>query len=224
MERDKEVVSEILEEQKDVVEEEIPSEKSFEISDEAKEQSRKFFNFFGSNKKEKRKYESFEIVKTFTPKEKVKKNDEFDKILEVSNDGEVQEEVITLSQNTKNVKPSVKLRPQGKLILCLISIIFILISSVCIYNAVKINSLNNDINNLSNQITIQDLNIDKAIKNVDKLSVDATSTEQAERLDMQKAASVTNVELYEKMEKLEAKEITNWFDRVCNFISKIFGG
>ena len=203
---------------------EIPEEEAFEISDEAKEQSRKFFKFGSKKKKDNRKFESFEIVKTYTPKEKPKKDNEFDKILEVSNNLQTTEETISVKNKQTNQKVQVKMRPQGKLILAVISIIIILLSSLCIYNAVNINNLNRDINNLNNEITVQDFNVDKAIKNLQNLTDDAKSDEQALKLELEKATDTHEVTLYIRQESSSVKEVSNWFDKLCNFLSKILGG
>ena len=197
---------------------------SFEISEEAKEQSNKFFKFGSKPKKEKRKFESFEIVKTYTPKEKPRENNEFDKILEVSNNQTVDEETISVSSSTKKQQIKLKVRPQGKLLLIVISVIIILLSSLTIYNGVKISKLNRGIDNLNNQITVEDLKIDKAIKNLEKLNEDAKSDDQKIKLELDKATDIQEVTLYERKTKNEVKSVSNWFDKLCNFISKMFGG
>lgn len=197
---------------------------SFEISEEAKEQSNKFFKFGSKPKKEKRKFESFEIVKTYTPKEKPRGNNEFDKILEVSNNQTVDEETISVSSSTKKQQVKLKVRPQGKLLLIVISVIIILLSSLTIYNGVKISKLNRGIDNLNNQITVEDLKIDKAIKNLEKLNEDAKSDDQKIKLELDKATDVQEVTLYERKTKNEVKSVSNWFDKLCNFIAKMFGG
>ena len=202
----------------------IQEDNSFEISEEAKEQSRKFFKFSHKPKKEKRKFESFEIVKTYTPKEKIKKDNDFNKILEISNDTNVDEESLTVQSSTKKQQVKLKMRPQGKLILICISVIIILLSSLMISNAVTLNKLNNSINNLNNEITIQDLNIDKAVKNLQVLNDDAKSDEQALKLELEKATETHSVSLYVRQETESLKTNSNWFDKLCNFISKIFGG
>lgn len=205
-------------------EEFIEEDNGFEISEEAKEQSRKFFKFKDKPKKEKRKFESFEIVKTYTPKDKNKKDNEFDKILEVSNDMQTSSDTISVKSESKNQKVSLKVRPQGKLILALISVIIILLSSFTIYNAVTINNLNKNIDNLNNQITIEDLKIDKAIKNLDTLTEEAKSDEQALKLELEKATEKQEVTLYVRQNYTDVKGVSNWFDKFCNFISSIFGG
>lgn len=200
------------------------STETFEISDEAKEQSRKFFNFGQKPKKPKRKFESFEIVKTYTHTDKPKTNNEFDKILEVSNNQSINEETVSIKSTSKNQKVELNVRPQGKLILAVISVIIILLSSLTIYNAININKISNDIDNLNNQITIQDFNIDKAIKNLKTLNEEAKSSNQALNLDLKKAEDVIEISLYERKSQTNLKPISNWFDKFCNFISKIFGG
>ncbi len=203
---------------------EIVEDNSFEISDEAKQQSRKFFKFGQKPKREKRKFESFEIVKTFTPKEKNKTSSDFDKILEISNSGNVDESVITTASTTKQQKVKMKLRPRGKLILIAISAVIILLSSLCISNAVKINRLNSDITNVSQQIDIEDLKIDTAIKKLGSLTDEAKSDDTALRLELDKCTDFNEVELYERQTQTKPNAKSNWFDKFCNFISKIFGG
>jgi len=203
---------------------EIPEEEAFEISDEAKEQSRKFFKFNEKPKKEKRKFESFEIVKTYTPKEKKQKDDGFNKILEVSNGMITSEDTISVSTTKNKQQVEYKVRPQGKLILIVISIIIILLASLTISNAITINNLNKNIDNLNNEITIQDLNIDKAVKNLQLLDEEAKSNEQILELELEKTTQTTEIELYNRQEKPKTTKVSNWFDSLCNFISKIFGG
>ena len=199
-------------------------DEAFEISDEAKEQSRRFFKFGNKPKKEKRKFESFEIVKTFTPKEKKQKDDEFNKILEVSNGMQTVEDSVSVSSKTSPQKAQYKVRPQGKLVLIVIAIIIILLSSLTIHNAITLNQLNNDINTINNEITVQDLKIDKAVKNLQILNEEAISNEQILELELEKATETTEVELYERQVKPVPSKNSNWFDSLCDFISKIFGG
>ncbi len=224
MESDKIILSDKQVDEELETSQEIENESSFEISDEAKEQSRKFFKFGQKPKKEKRKFESFEIVKTFTPKEKAKKNDEFDKILEVSNNGEVSVDTITTSSVKKNQKVKMKLRPRGKLILIAISCVIILLSSFSIANAVKISRLNNEIANLDNQITIQDFKVDTAIKKLGELTDESKKDQKAIDLELEKTTDYTEIGLYERQDVVKPKAQSNWFDKFCNFISRIFGG
>lgn len=224
MESDKITVSQNDIEENVMPSEEIVEDNSFEISDEAKMQSRKFFKFGQKPKKEKRKFESFEIVKTFTPKEKSGENNDFDKILEVSNSGEINESVVTTMSSTKQQKVKMKLRPRGKLILIAISMVIILLSSLCISNAVKINNLNSEITNVSSQIDIQDLKIDTAIKKLGSLTDEVKSDDTALRLELEKCTDASEVNLYERQSLAKPQAKHNWFDKFCNFISKIFGG
>ena len=99
-----------------------------------------------------------------------------------------------------------------------------MLSSLCIYNAVSINNLNRDINDLNNQITVQDFNIDKAIKNLQNLNDDAKSNEQAIKLELEKATDTYDVTLYTRQDSTSVNKVSNWFDKLCNFLSKIFGG
>lgn len=225
MENDNLILTENETEEKIQEIEEDFEEETFEISEEAKEQSRKFFNFKHKPKKEKRKFESFEIVKTYTPKEKkTQKENGFNKILEVSNEMQTSEDTISVSTSSSKQKVEYKVRPQGKLILIIIAVIIILLSSLTISNAISINNLNKNIDNLNNEITIQDLNIDKAVKNLQILDDDAKSNEQILELELEKATNTTEIELYERQTKPTTQKVSNWFDSLCNFISKIFGG
>lgn len=222
---DREILLQENQTQENVVEDNgFNNDSSFEISNEAKQQSRKFFKFGSKPKKEKRKFESFEIVKTYTPTEKPKENNEFDKILEVSNNQSVDEEVISVSSNTKKQQVKLKVRPQGKLLLIVISVIIILLSSLTIFNAVKISNLYKSIDNFNNQITIQDYKIDKAIKNLEKLNEEAKNDDQKILLELKKATDIQDITLYERNSVPTPKPVSNWFDKLCNFISKMFGG
>lgn len=224
MERDDFIVTENSTETQEIQQEFEEEEKSFEISDEARAQSRKFFKFNDKPKKEKRKFESFEIVKTYTPKEKPKKDNEFDKILETTNESIVSEESLSVKSTNQKAQVKMKLRPQGKLVLIVIAFCVILLSSLIINNAITINKLNESIDNLNNQITVTDFNIDKAVKNLQELDEDSTSTEIANELGLEQNAETFTVDLYERKDVVSLKPVSNWFDKLCNFLAKLFGG
>ena len=181
MERDDFIVTENSTETQEIQQEFEEEEKSFEISDEARAQSRKFFKFNDKPKKEKRKFESFEIVKTYTPKEKPKKDNEFDKILETTNESIVSEESLSVKSTNQKAQVKMKLRPQGKLVLIVIAFCVILLSSLIINNAITINKLNESIDNLNNQITVTDFNIDKAVKDL-KQQINSISQKQLQAI------------------------------------------
>ena len=117
-----------------------------------------------------------------------------------------------------------KLRPRGKLILIAISCVIILLSSFSIANAVKISRLNNEIVNLDNQITIQDFKVDTAIKKLGELTDESKKDQKAIDLELEKTTDYTEIGLYERQDVVKPKAQSNWFDKFCNFISRIFGG
>lgn len=203
-------------------------QESFEISEEVKEQSKKFFQFGSKPKKEKRKFESFEIVQTYVPKQKQNKKTDssFKNIVDVSNNFEAVEESVSVQSATKKQNVKLQLRLKGKIILIAISIIIILLSSLSIFNAVKINDLNNQIVDTNQQITIEDANLKKAIKEFGELTSEEKIQEQSGSLNMSEVqeSDIVEIELYDKqpVNKPEAK--SNWFDKICGFLSNIFGG
>lgn len=210
------------------LDEEIEEQQEFEISDEVKEQSKKFFHFGSKPKKEKRKFESFEIVQTYVPKQKQNKkvDNSFKNIVDVSNNFEAVEESVSMQSATKKQHVKLQLRLKGKIILIAISIVIILLSSLSIFNAVKINELNNKITETNQQITIEDANLKKAIKEFGQLTSEEKIQEQSGSLDMSKIqeSDIVEVELYDRQPVSKPKGKTNWFDKLCGFLSNIFGG
>lgn len=217
-ETDEEIVNEVEAEQQE----------EFEISEEVKEQSKKFFQFGSKPKKEKRKFESFEIVQTYVPKQKQNKkvDNSFKNIVDVSNNFEAVEESVSMQSATKKQHVKLQLRLKGKIILIAISIIIILLSSLSIFNAVKINDLNNQIVDTNQQITIEDANLKKAIKEFGQLTSEEKIQEQSGSLNMSEVqeSDIVEIELYDKKPVSKPKAKTNWFDKLCGFLSNIFGG
>ena len=84
--------------------------------------------------------------------------------------------------------------------------------------------MNESIDNLNNQITVTDFNIDKAVKNLQELDEDSTSTEIANELGLEQNAETFTVDLYERKDVVSLKPVSNWFDKLCNFLAKLFGG
>ena len=209
------------------VENQETSSNDFEISEEVKEQSRKFFHFGSKPKKEKRKFESFEIVQTYVPKQKQSKtlDNSFKNIVDVSNNFEAVEESVSVQSATKKQNVKLQLRLKGKIILIVISLIIILLSSLSIYNAVKINQLNNEIATTNQQITIEDANLKKAIKEFGNLTNEEKIQEQSGSLNMSETreSDIVEIELYDRNPVSKPKAKTNWFDKFCGFLSKIFG-
>ena len=200
----------------------------FEISEEVKAQSKKFFNFGSKPKPEKRKFESFEIVKTFVPnkKPKPKAKDGFSDIVDVSNNYQAVEETISVQSESKKQAVKVQMRAKGKFILILVGILILILSGFSIANGVKINNLNNDLNSINQQITIEDANLKKAIKELGALTSEEKIKEESGRLDFIEVPEneVLNIELYERKPVVKPASKTNWFDKVCDLISNIFGG
>lgn len=216
-ETDEEIVNEV----------ETKQQEEFEISEEVKEQSKKFFQFGSKPKKEKRKFESFEIVQTYVPKQKQNKkvDNSFKNIVDVSNNFEAVEESVSMQSATKKQHVKFQLRLKGKIILIAISIIIILLSSLSIFNAVKINDLNNQIVDTNQQITIEDANLKKAIKDFGKLTSEEKIQEQSGSLNMSEVqeSDIVEIDLYDKNPVSKPKARSNWFDKLCGFLSNIFG-
>lgn len=219
---------EILSEEVEQSVQEIETDSGFEISDEVKERSKKFFNFSSKPKKEKRKYESFEIVKTYTPKttKKPKEDNSFNNIVDVSNNFEAVEESVSTTSDVKKTNVKVQMRTKGKIILIAISFLIIILTGFSIFNAIKINNLNSSINNLNNQITIEDANLKKAIKELGALTSEEKIKEESGNLNLSEIedSKILDVELYERKPIQKIGEKSNWFSKLCDFLSNIFGG
>ena len=101
-----------------------------------------------------------------------------------------------------------------------------MLAGLMIYNGVHIGNLNTQISETSTSINNINNDIKQVIKNIDELTDEDSVLRKAEELGLSEVApeNKVEIELIEKNEVEEYKSQTNFFDRICNFFRRLFGG
>ncbi len=106
--------------------------------------------------------------------------------------------------------------------------VMVLLGVLAIYNIFAVNSAANSVDSLSSEIKSESIRIEQIENRIDDLTDTQTVLELAGEAGfaLPEEADVVTIDLYEPMEVNTYPESggTNWFDSVCNFLSKIFGG
>lgn len=117
-------------------------------------------------------------------------------------------------------KTKIKLNARGKIFACMYSIVALLLVSFCIYNTVAIS-------NIKNSLEQKEIEYSQELNDVNLLQKDyeeiayTTSTNQSNYVVINESNTV-KVKIEKRPAFVKADETTNWFDKVCNFISNLF--
>lgn len=104
-------------------------------------------------------------------------------------------------------------------------IITLLLAFLCIYNIAVINGMSNGIDYLQEEVTRYEYSLAEA----QTLYENLTSEEniQSELINMGygdiTSSNIVAIDVADSVEVQDLQAETNWFDAVCNFISRIFG-
>lgn len=173
-----------------------------------------------SNAKRPKDYDEYEVIQTYTPKKKPKKDTEFKDFVTEQNSYTPSKETFVY-EKTKQ-KPMLK--KNNKIFICICCAITVVMGILGIVNAVNINNLN-----YSNLSTTQEIaNLGQEITKIDQVIEgmvdDATIKDKAEENGMETVTQKTEIQLLEKNQLEEHPRKTNFFDKICNFFSSLFGG
>ncbi len=181
--------------------------------------SYKAFDDYSHSRQEK-DYEEFEVVHTYAPKKKKRKDTFFgDYVTEQSSYVPSKETFLY-----EKVKPQKKAKRTSKIFVSICCVVAVMMGTLGIINTVKINNLS--YRNISNSEKIA--NIGKEIQKIDSAiegMVNETQVrENAESGGMEEITTETQIPLNKKntVEKHQGK--TNLFDKICNFFRGLFGG
>ncbi len=113
-------------------------------------------------------------------------------------------------------KPSLKLRL--KLAICAIALVLTCLGGWAIYNAVEIKTLTGEAQAKNAEYNIS---VMKVIKTTSKLD-DLTNPNSITNLDELESANVVQIIPKEKVSPKTIEKQSNWFDRLCNWLSNLF--
>ena len=171
-------------------------------------------------------YKKYDIVQTYVPKKEKKseKTTDFQKFVNEQNSYVPERE--TLSVERVSEKPTFKLKQKAKVWLVCFSLIAIMLFSLCIYNGININNLNNQIDNTTTSINNINKDIETIVKDIGKLTDDQEIMNNASDMGLTEVDNANNIEieLNVKNEVEDYESQTNFFDEICNFFNNLFGG
>ncbi len=140
----------------------------------------------------------------------------------IENDTEEEVDESSVKENRKRIvyaerkKTNIKLRL--KLAACAIACVLTCLGGWAIYNAVEIKTLTGEAQAKNAQYSI---NVVKVISNTSKLD-DLTNPNSITNLDELESANIVQIIPKEKSAPQTIEKKSNWFDRVCNWLSNLF--
>lgn len=190
------------------------------VTEEEKKQYDKFEDY--SNDRQISNYEEYEVIRNYTPKLKSKtkqENKEFNNFL--NNQYAYTDSTETYIYQRGQEKSTLSSKTRGRIIIYACALIAILLSTLCIVNLVNISTINAA--NYSMQQEIGNLN-DKIAETGEDIKDETDKTENNDGdYKEQSQANKTSISLIEKNQPLQYESETNFFDKICNFISSLFG-
>ena len=117
----------------------------------------------------------------------------------------------------RNVQPGLNFR--GKLLVAVYSLVMILLGALMVTNAVSA-----DIKSLSSSITEEEINISDLKRAYDTLNRADNLTERAYHADMSEITSSALINLLPVSSVANSQIDTNWFNELCDYLSRAFGG
>ena len=196
------------------------SQNYYDIKEKPKKEYDRFEDY--SNQQQETSYEEYEVIRNFTPKVKKQKkeNKEFNNFLD--NQYAYTDSTETYIYQRGKEKSTFSSKTRGRIIVYACAFIAILLSTLCIINLVNISSLNASNQGIQNEISAIDKNLTNAEDSADKIK-DEIENNKGDFTE-QNSANNVNIPLLEKQTPLTSESQTNFFDKICNFISSIFGG
>ena len=122
---------------------------------------------------------------------------------------------------------SLKVNLKGKLTIFLASVSLVLLSFLSIFNAVKISNLKASVKELDKEIYYNEQVNNTQIDEYNNLTADSLLESKSRSLNFEEMSSEKKHSVkIKKVKSKSANEIedrTNWFDKVCSWVSGLFG-
>ena len=202
---------------------ETENEVLIETEEETKEQSSAYKNFPKySDEKLERVYNKYDFSKSYNPNSRKKETESFEKFVKHNSEEDVYEESFTVEKTSEQNKSSQNTK-FNIFKICGTAICFMLII-LSMINLATITNLEQSINKTQNQISQTEVNVGKLIQDVGKLTNKDDLLNEATQNGMEQVEQEIEIVLNEKNNIIEYESKTNFFDKICEFISNIFGG
>ena len=175
-------------------------------------------------------YKKVDVVQTYVPqtskktKEIAKPNKDFEKYINERSSYSPEKETVIVEKVQE--KPTFKLKSKAKVWLVAILSIFVMLGGLAIYNGITIHNMNTQITETSTSIDNYNSEIKKVINSIDKLTDQDNILDAADELGLHEATEENKVTitLNQKNNVEDYKSQTNFFDKICNFFRRLFGG
>jgi len=154
------------------------------------------------------------------------KSPDFNKVLKEQNQFEELEDTLTYKKIERNPRVKFQLNSKTKLMLFTYTFVSVMLVFLFIYNVFALSNLNSSINTLQNNITTEQANIERIIKDIGNMTSEDNILDVANDLSFAEipVQNIITVELYEKQTVVRYEGQTNWFDAFTKFLSNLFGG
>jgi len=197
-----------------------PEDKPNPISPTLKKQAN-IFETYQTDKYEQ-VYNKYEVLQSYNPKKQDRNLKEFEKIVNDSNSYQPTKETFTVEK----VKPKFqfKLKKRAKIFLVTCCAVLVMLGGLCVYNAVQINDLQTGINQTQQNIDETTGQIDKIIKDIGTLNDQLVEDANNSDFSLVTPENEITIELIPKNEVTTQYTHTNFFDLICNFFRRLFGG
>lgn len=116
----------------------------------------------------------------------------------------------------------IRLNARGKIILSVFSVIAVLLVSFCIYNAVRISSLTASLANKQAQVQMMNREVYVATSEYNELVSPSNILASLPNGYVDSKNNFMEVDINARPIIASAESSTNWFDKVCEFLSNLF--
>ena len=175
-------------------------------------------------------YKPTDLTKIFNElenKNAQKENEETDLDNFVKLEGDAAPVVFSKSVETDEPRASLKINLKGKLTIFVASVAMVLLVFLAIFNAFRISALKSSISELDKEIYYNEQVINAKINEYNILTADSLLEGKAQSLNFDEIAESNQHSVKIKKVKSSSAEEeeskTNWFDKVCSWLSSFFG-
>ena len=127
-----------------------------------------------------------------------------------------------VAQRTEASDVKLKLNARGKIILSVFSVIAVLLVSFCVYNAVRISSLNSMLADRQSQAQMINREVYLANSEYNEIVSPSNILASLPNGYSDSKNNFMEVDLNVRPVIASAESSTNWFDKVCEFLSNLF--
>lgn len=175
-----------------------------------------------SNEKLERVYNKYDFSKSYNPNAQKKDSESFQKFVKENNAENIQEE--SFSKELESSKSKQNTEKRFNILKICSSVVCVLLLILSMVNLATITDLEKNISTKQTEVSKKEVNIGKLIKDVGKLTDEDALLNDAQNKGMEEITEEIEITLNNKNEIIKYESKTNFFDKICEFISGIFGG